>query len=53
MQDRIWTWCPRCAVRTDHLALARGWLRCLSCGCEHAGQLIRTGRMTHAKNRKH
>jgi hypothetical protein len=35
----IWTWCPRCAIRTSHIR-RKSYLRCLACGCLHLGAQI-------------
>jgi tRNA(Ile2) C34 agmatinyltransferase TiaS len=37
--DAIWTWCPRCTVRTDHERLEL-YYRCTACGCLHIGAQV-------------
>jgi hypothetical protein len=34
----IWTWCPRCTVRTDHYRI-NGQFHCLACGCIHVSRV--------------
>ena len=35
----IWTWCPKCTIRTEH-ELQKNSLHCLVCGCNHRGAVI-------------
>lgn len=35
----VWTWCPKCMVRTKHEAVKTA-LQCQDCGCVHVGELI-------------
>jgi hypothetical protein len=35
----IWTWCPKCMVRTKHQPVKSGFL-CLDCGCLHNGESV-------------
>ena len=35
----VWTWCPKCMVRTKHEPVASGFL-CLDCGCLHNGEAV-------------
>ncbi len=36
----VWTWCPKCMVRTKHQPVNSGFL-CLDCGCLHNGEAVR------------
>ncbi len=35
----VWTWCPKCMVRTKHEPVSSGFL-CLDCGCLHNGDAV-------------
>ncbi|MCL4562696.1 MAG: hypothetical protein M1281_19050 [Chloroflexi bacterium] len=38
-EARLWTWCPKCMVRTPHTRQQTNY-HCQACGCYHRGQLI-------------
>jgi hypothetical protein len=35
----VWTWCPKCMVRTKHQSAQSAFL-CLDCGCLHNGEAV-------------
>jgi hypothetical protein len=35
----VWTWCPRCMVRTKHQPVKTAF-QCTDCGCLHNGEAV-------------
>jgi hypothetical protein len=35
----VWTWCPRCMVRTKHQPVKTAF-QCMDCSCLHNGEAV-------------
>ena len=39
IKNFIWTWCPKCMVRTKHVSVKAAF-QCTDCGCLHVGEFL-------------